>query len=206
MSGRTVRRAGDLGLLAELDVNADVHRLAAGARERWGSALEELVPGHTTLLLIWRADGIDIDAARFELESLPLADPAQSDKASEVRIQVRYDGPDLEEVAAAAGVEPSEVARLHSAREYHAAFIGFAPGFAYLIGGEPRLDLPRRNEPRVRVEAGSVAIAAGYSAIYPFAGPGGWHIIGRTEERMFDPTRSQPALIEPGARVIFEPV
>ncbi len=92
-----------------------------------------------------------------------------------------YDGPDLHAVAAACALSPEEVVRRHRQAQYTAAFIGFAPGFAYLIGGDPRLRPGRRDQPRERVPAGSVAVAGEYTAVYPRASPGGWQLIGRTD-------------------------
>jgi KipI family sensor histidine kinase inhibitor len=204
---RTIRRAGDRALLVELAENRQVHQLAAAARQRWGATLEDVVPGSETLLLIWRTGPAPFADVLDELLALELVETTPTAVSSAIKVPVHYDGPDIETVAAAAGVRPEDVPALHSTPVYTAAFIGFAPGFAYLTGGDPRLALPRRETPRVRVEAGSVAVAAGYSAIYPSAGPGGWHIIGRTELQLFDlHAAASPALIEPGTRVIFEPV
>ena len=90
-----------------------------------------------------------------------------------------------------------------SAAEYVVAFIGFAPGFAYLIGGDERLDVPRLPRPRERVPAGSVAIAGPYSGVYPRESPGGWRLLGRTSLALFDPERAAPALLVSGDRVRF---
>jgi KipI family sensor histidine kinase inhibitor len=116
---------------------------------------------------------------------------------------IAADGPDLSSVAAAAGLSVAEVIALHGDATYVAAFTGFAPGFAYLTGLDPRLVLPRRSTPRPSVPAGSLAIADIYSAIYPRQSPGGWHLIGTTDPDLFDPTRDPPALISPGTRVKF---
>ena len=97
-----------------------------------------------------------------------------------------YDGPDLAEVARACGVSPEEVVRRHVAATYTVAFLGFAPGFAYLIGGDESLRPGRRDEPRERVPVGAVALAGEYAAVYPRASPGGWQLIGSTELVMFD--------------------
>ena len=93
-------------------------------------------------------------------------------------IGVRYDGPDLEDVARAIGMTTAEVVLAHTAPTYEVAFLGFLPGFAYLRGLDPRLELPRRNAPRPRVPALSLGIAGPYSGVYPFASPGGWNLLG----------------------------
>jgi len=122
-----------------------------------------------------------------------------------IEIPVVYDGEDLESIARTCGMGVEDVISLHSAPTYLVAFCGFAPGFAYLTGTDRRLHLPRRDTPRTRVPAGAVAIAAGYSAVYPLSSPGGWHLLGRTDEPIFDPTREEPALLHPGMRVRFIP-
>ena len=118
-------------------------------------------------------------------------------------IPVRYDGPDLDQVAARTGMTRADVIRLHTSREYLVYLLGFAPGFAYLGDLDPALVLPRRPEPRTRVPAGSVAIAGAQTAVYPLATPGGWHLLGTTALRLFDPARRPPALLQPGDRVRF---
>lgn len=192
--------AGDNSVLVELDDNSEVHTLTLAVRERWGEELAEVVPGHRSLLVVFRrSPPPDFRSALARINPRAVAlEPAT------VTLPVRYDGVDLEAVAAAVGVAPAEVAAIHSATTYRAAFMGFAPGFAYLLGGDPRLALPRREEPRARVESGSVAIAAGYSAVYPSSAPGGWHIIGHTDVRLFDLGHRPPTLITPGTRVTFE--
>jgi KipI family sensor histidine kinase inhibitor len=120
-----------------------------------------------------------------------------------IEISVRYDGEDLAEVAESIGGTVEEVVRLHSEAEYTVAFCGFSPGFAYLAGLPERLHLPRRDTPRVRVPAGSVAIAAHYSAIYPSPSPGGWHLLGCTEDVVWDVHEHPPTRLRPGTRVRF---
>ncbi len=119
-------------------------------------------------------------------------------------VLVHYDGPDLVEVASACGLSVDEVIRLHADTTYVVAMVGFLPGFAYLQSVEPRLRLPRRATPRVRVPAGSVAIAEDMTAIYPMESPGGWHLLGRAMDvRPFDAGRSPPSLFLSGDRVRF---
>jgi KipI family sensor histidine kinase inhibitor len=119
-----------------------------------------------------------------------------------IEIDVRYDGPDLADVARLANLDASEVAARHSRAEYTVLFMGFRPGFAYL-GGLPReLEVPRLPEPRVRVPKNAVAIAGPYTGVYPFESPGGWRILGAaTGVTLFDATRG--ALLRPGDRVRF---
>lgn len=162
----------------------------------------DVVPAATTVLVRWTGA---TPAAELR-EALAAVRPvAGSAGATAVVIPVRYDGPDLAAVAAAAGCSPAEVVALHSGAAYEVAFCGFAPGFGYLTGLPDALHLPRRATPRTVVPAGSVAIAAGYAAVYPASSPGGWHLVGSTDLVLFDPDREPPALLVPGATVRFEP-
>ena len=112
-------------------------------------------------------------------------------------------GPDLDEVARAAGMSPDEVVALHSGADYTVAAIGFSPGFPYLAGLPAGLDVPRKSTPGLALAAGSVAVAAGQAGIYSFASPGGWHVLGRTSVHLFDPRWQRPALMRAGDRVRF---
>ena len=130
---------------------------------------------------------------------------ASSVRAKEVLVElpVRYDGADLDDVARACSLSVEQVISLHSGADFEVSFCGFAPGFAYLLGLPDELHLPRRASPRARVPAGSVAIAARYSAVYPRESPGGWHLLGTTTATLWDIARDQPALLQPGTRVRF---
>jgi len=142
--------------------------------------------------------------------AVPAIDPAclaaldlardDDEPTREVVLEAIYDGPDLDEVGRAVGV--ADIAALHAAHTYTVEFLGFAPGFAYLVGLPEALHVPRRATPRTRVPAGSLAIAAGYTAVYPFDSPGGWHLIGRVREPMFGPAGPRLRL---GDRVTFVP-
>lgn len=121
-------------------------------------------------------------------------------------IPVIYDGGDLADVARACGMSEDHVIELHSSTEFIVAFCGFSPGFAYLTGLPDALHLPRRRTPRTRVPAGSLAIAEHYCAVYPRESPGGWHLIGRTDQVLFDPDHAEPMLLSPGTTVRFTPV
>lgn len=126
-----------------------------------------------------------------------------------IEIPVCYDrafGPDLDIVASHAGLSGQAVIERHTAATYTVAMLGFAPGFPYLLGLDPTLQVPRRANPRTRVPAGSVAIGGAQTGIYSQELPGGWHLIGRTPLRLFDPLRDQPALLAPGDRVRFRPI
>jgi KipI family sensor histidine kinase inhibitor len=129
--------------------------------------------------------------------------PVASAEAEEVVIAVSYDGPDLAEVAALTGLSEDEVVAAHTATAWTVGFGGFAPGFAYLTGGDPRLHVPRRATPRTEVPAGSVGLAGDFSGVYPRSSPGGWQLIGHTDVDLFDVDRNPPALLQPSMRVRF---
>jgi KipI family sensor histidine kinase inhibitor len=204
-----MRPVGSHAALLELPDNAAVQRAATAVRELYGDQLVEVVAGHVTLLLVWRAGCVVSDFSELALER------ASSEKSDDnaprppaITIPVRYDGTDLGTAATALGISPEEVVRKHVATDYTVAFVGFSPGFPYLIAPErvPLLELARLGTPRTEVPAGSVAVAAGYCGIYPRASPGGWNLLGRTEVVLFDPERERPALLEPGMRVRFEAI
>lgn len=114
--------------------------------------------------------------------------------------------PDLEEVARRTQLTQQEVVRVHAAETYRVYMLGFLPGYPYMGDLPIALRLPRRQSPRVAVPAGSVAIATTLTAIYPLESPGGWHLIGRTPVRLFDPARDPAVLLAPGDEVRFRPV
>jgi KipI family sensor histidine kinase inhibitor len=116
-------------------------------------------------------------------------------------IPVRFDGEDFREVAERAGCSPGGLVESLCSLTLRVKFLGFQPGFAYLEGLPPELHLPRRANPRKQVPAGSVAVGGGYCGIYPAAGPGGWHLLGTTDVRLFAPAASPPARFQPGDTV-----
>jgi KipI family sensor histidine kinase inhibitor len=120
-----------------------------------------------------------------------------------VEIAVTYDGADLAEVARLTGLDEDGVVAAHTGTPWRIAFGGFAPGFMYLTGGDPRLQVPRRDEPRTTVPAGAVGLAGEYSGVYPRPSPGGWQLIGRTDTVLWDAERDPPALLTPGGIVTF---
>lgn len=198
-----LRPAGERGLLVEVEELETVHRLHAALRQLDPPGVVELVPGYRTVLIVAdpeRAEVLDELAAGLPGLELP---PAGAVAGETVEIPVSYDGEDLPEVAGLTGLEADEVVRRHTAPEYTVAFLGFSPGFPYLVGLDPALEVPRRDTPRTSIPAGSVGLAGNQTGIYPTASPGGWQLIGRTEVTLFDPTRDPPALLAPGTRLRF---
>ncbi|MFF9377616.1 allophanate hydrolase subunit 1 [Streptomyces griseoluteus] len=174
-----------------------LRRRAAGSL-----SAREIVPAARTVLL----DGVDDPARRAAELAAAEPPPAPGATAAPVELPVRYDGPDLAEVAAHWGVSAREVAEIHAGVEFTVAFCGFAPGFGYLTGLPEHRYVPRRATPRTAVPAGSVALAGPYTGVYPRASPGGWQLIGRTDAVLWDTAREPAALLVPGTRVRFTPV
>lgn len=213
-----IERVGDAALLAivgdeiDADLNGWVHRAAADVRRQRAAtpALGAPVPGYASLLVTFDPEACSEDAARgLLLATLQrTADSPPRVAGPAIEIPVRYggaDGPDLAAVAARTGLPEADVVAAHAGTVYRVFLVGFVPGFPYL-GVLPReLALPRRSTPRLRVPAGSVAIAGRQTGIYPAVTPGGWHLIGRTDAPIWDPRRDPPALLAPGDRVRFVP-
>ena len=201
-SGRRVLAAGSDGLLVEVADLDEALALFAALRDDPPPGVVELVPAARTVLVrfdpaLTRADAL---AGALADRSLSRAAPVDGPL---VEVPVCYDGADLEEVARLCGLTADEVVRRHTAGTWTVAFTGFAPGFGYLSGGDPTLDVPRRAEPRTVIPAGSVGLAGRFSGIYPRASPGGWQLIGRTGLPLWDARRRDPALLAPGTRVRF---
>lgn len=183
-------------------------RAAADAGRMPG--LIEMVPTFRSLTVI--VDPIIADRAAIQArvrECLDRAHTAEGAPSRRWRLPVIYggaDGPDLTAVAQVAGMEPEAVIERHTTQDYVVYMLGFLPGFPFMGDVPTELRLPRRTEPRVRVPAGSVAIANGMTAIYPWESPGGWHLLGRCPAPLFDASRTVPALLAAGDRVGFEAV
>jgi KipI family sensor histidine kinase inhibitor len=188
-----------------------LHRIHAAARALEAARIphvEDVVPAYLALTVFY--DSLRISYREISATLLAACDHtaavANTPTPSTHRIPVRYDGPDLDFIATSTGLSVDDVVARHLARSYTVDLLGFVPGFGYLGELDPALYLPRREQPRPRVAAGSVAIAAAQTAIYPLDTPGGWHIIGSTSTVMFDPARNPPALLAPGDTVQFERV
>lgn len=193
---------GDAALLVEVGELTAVLDLYGQLRELDAPGIVELVPSSQTLLV------------RIDLGHTSLAEVARDIAALEVRhgqpntgdpieVPVVYDGRDLEEVAQLTGLGVDGVIEAHTAQLWVVGFVGFAPGFGYLVGEDERLRVPRRAEPRTAVPPGAVGLADRFSGVYPRRSPGGWQLIGRTEVAMWDLDRDPPALLQPGSAVRF---
>jgi KipI family sensor histidine kinase inhibitor len=217
----TIERFGEGAFLVVLGggigggSSARAHALAAAVRAEadHGIAWGHPVPAYESVLVPFDPDALDGDAAVDRLSALVAgirtATKSAPDRRPIVEIPTRYggpDGPDLDEVADRLGRSPADVVALHAGRVYVVHMLGFSPGFAYLGTLPPALALPRREVPRTHVPAGSVAIAARQTGVYPIASPGGWNLIGRTDAVLWDPGREPATPLEPGRRVRFVPL
>jgi KipI family sensor histidine kinase inhibitor len=210
----TIYDYGDRALLLEFDSTAEVLAWADALREAGLLGVLDIVPASRTVLL--KLAGPRYQApTRQRLGKLRVTAESVSDAArpfdgrADIDIDVVYDGADLDEVARLTGMTTDEVVAAHTGSPWRVGFGGFAPGFAYLIGGDERLDVPRQSEPRTRVPAGSVALAGEFSGVYPRESPGGWQLIGRVAENtaeLWDVDRDPPALLRPGMWVQFREV
>lgn len=190
------------GVLIEAPDLATVSRLSEALRRAQVEGLHSMVPAARTLYI---SCDHALDIAKV-LATLDLGAVAAQQARREITIPMVYDGPDLDDVAAYLGWSQAELVARHIAATFTAAFNGFAPGFCYLTCDEPAFDIPRRAVPRPKIAAGSVGLAGRFGGIYPTDSPGGWQILGRTGMKLWDITRDEPALIQPGDSVRFVPV
>lgn len=206
---------GDTALAVEFGQRVDRHvsALVLALVKRIETAaidgIVETVPTFRSLLIHYDPQRLRQARLKERLQEL-LQDLRPNEAAGrQWRLPVCYDpslGPDLEEVAMRTGLTVAEVVRLHSSKAYHVYMVGFLPGFPYMGDLPAALALPRRENPRIKVPAGSLAIAMNMAAIYPLESPGGWHLLGQTPVRLWDLRREPPTLLVPGDTVRFEPV
>jgi KipI family sensor histidine kinase inhibitor len=171
----------------------------------------ELVPAARTLLVAVDPAVLPLESAaswvrRAASEPAAAATPGAGRPADEVVVDVDYRGDDLADTAGLLGVSPEHLVARHVATAWRVAFIGFAPGFAYLAADDWPFDVPRLDVARTRVPAGAVGLAAGFSGAYPRESPGGWRLVGRTDAALWDPHADPPALLVPGRAVRFRAV
>jgi KipI family sensor histidine kinase inhibitor len=197
-----VLNCADTGVLVEVADLAEVVALRAALAEKPPPGVTDVVPAARTVLL--RVEpGTDPDRVAAAVTGLPLSPGGRGGSGETVTIPVHYDGEDLADIAELTGLTPRGVVAAHTAATWTVAFCGFAPGFGYMVGDDPRLRVPRRGEARTRVPAGSVALAGEFTGVYPRSSPGGWQLLGRTEARIWDLDRDPPGLLRPGVRVRF---
>ena len=197
-----------LGTVRSAELLKTVHAMAAALAAEKLPEVQDIVPAYLGVAVFYNS--LHTSYSELAAKLLAACERASNSRpiADEIReheIRVTYDGADLEQVSVSCGISVDEVIARHSGRTYTVDLLGFVPGFGYLSELDPSLQLPRRPQPRPRVPAGSVAIAGAQTAVYPLDTPGGWHLIGRTDETMFDPERDPPALLRAGDIVRFVP-
>ena len=207
---------GDSALLVELGdkidpaINQRVHALNALLQTNSIAGIIETVPAYCTLLIHYDPLILTFDqVTHWVRDKLTQVDDSLNRKPRQLEVPTRYggaSGPDLEAVAASKGISTADIVRIHSEREYTVYMMGFTPGFPYLGILDERLITPRLETPRTLVKAGTVAIAGSQTGIYPLDSPGGWHLIGWTPLKLFDPTREIPFLFTPGDIIKFTPL
>jgi len=214
----TVRAFGEAAFMVDVgggidpQANALVQGIAAAVRGDTDAVWAEPIPAYDSVLVAFDPERLAADDAERRLRAMVMsavADPSRAGGGRRHRIAVRYggpDGPDLDAVAERLGLTAEQVVEAHAGVAYRVLVLGFAPGFAYLGPLPDDIRLPRREQPRPRVPAGSVAIAGPQTAIYPAATPGGWHLIGRTDEIVWDPRQAEPARFAAGDTVRFVPL
>jgi KipI family sensor histidine kinase inhibitor len=199
----------------DLEVNAQVQRLAAAVRARALPWMRDVVPALGGIALHYDPDHPEAHGDALEASAIAVQEclkaglPESEETARTVEVPVCYErefAPDIEEVARQVKLPVEEVAARHAAGEYRVLMIGFAPGHAYLSGLDGKLAVPRRATPRALVAPGAVAIANEQTVVYPYAISGGWSVIGRTPLTLFDAGRSEPSLFAAGDRVRFRAI
>jgi inhibitor of KinA len=197
-----------LGTERSTEILSRVHATAAILAAERLAEVQDIVPAYLGVAVFYdslHASYSEVAAKLLAISERAAASTAVSETIREHEIRVTYDGADLAQVSVSTGLSVDEVVARHSGRRYSVDLLGFVPGFAYLSELDPALQVARRPQPRPRVPAGSVAIAGAQTAVYPLDTPGGWHIIGRTDTVMFDPSQDQPALLRAGDIVRFVP-
>jgi KipI family sensor histidine kinase inhibitor len=205
--GNTVLDYGDQALMVQCGSTAEVLAWTAALSGAEWPGVIDIVPAARTVLVKLDGPGrqsvIRQRLRKLRIDMNQVNEAAPADRTADVVIDVVYDGPDLVEVAEHTGLTTAQVIDAHTATLWRVGFSGFAPGFAYLVDGDPRLRVPRRSEPRTSVPAGSVGLAGEFSAIYPRQSPGGWQLIGHTDAVLWDLERPNPALLTRGMWVRF---
>lgn len=199
-----LRAVGDRAVIvdcADLDAVLALHAALAASPP---DGVIDLVPAARTVLVTFDPSILAGDRVAGWIRSTPPVRPgALGDAGDALVLDVEYSGEDLGEVASLLSLTEREVVDLHTASVWRVAFVGFAPGFGYLVTDSTRLAVPRRSSPRTSVPAGAVGLAGEYTGVYPRSSPGGWQLIGRTDAPLWNADASPPALLTPGRVVCF---
>ena len=207
MSDASIRLISEQALECRVHSAEDAQQLALVLRAQ--GCWQEVVAGLESVTVLFDPTRVTADTAMQTLSCAKQVETSQVETPDVVKIPVRYggdDGPDLAEVCDKLGIAAAGFIEAHIASSHRVDMIGFTPGFAYVSGLDAALSVPRRGSPRPRLPAGSIGVSGGYTGIYALAGPGGWPIIGRTDQTLFDPSAVDPFVLQPGQRIVFEPV
>ncbi|AWB96221.1 allophanate hydrolase [Agromyces badenianii] len=222
---RRLLPSGDAALLVECDTLDEVLALHDALAAEPPAGVLELVPAARTILVSVDPERLPLESAATWVRRIPADSAARRSRleagvaatsvaataideavVDEVIVDVVYDGDDLRHTAGLLGVSAESLVARHQAAAWRVAFIGFAPGFGYLVSDDWPFEVPRLDAPRPRVPPGAVALAGAFAGVYPRQSPGGWRVIGRTDAVLWDPASPSPALFVPGRRVRFRAV
>ena len=215
----TLTRIGDSAIVVAFEqridpaINARVIRVARAVRRSRHGGVRDVVDSFCAVTVHFEPLHTDIEALARDLEASAAREPAAREDdagaARQMTVPMCYGGargPDLGDVARFGGCSEADVVAHHAGRSYRVYMLGFLPGFAYMGSVDPRIAVPRRRTPRLRVPAGAVGIAGPQTGIYPVDAPGGWQLIGQTPVRAFALDRADPFLLRAGDIVRFEPI
>ena len=211
-----MRPCGDRALLVVLgdsideNVNNRVNALADKLRERNVPGVQEPVPSFCSLLINYAPEIISFTELKCCIaEVMQELSVDEEQRSRLLHIPCCYGGhfgPDMDFAVRHTGLAKEEIIALHSAPVYKVYMLGFLPGFVYLGGLDPRLELPRLKSPRLAIPRGAVGIGGKQTGVYPLASPGGWQLLGATPLEFYDPERPEPILCRAGDRIVFEPI
>ena len=192
----------EFGNTIEKEINAKIAAVVENLKKKNIDCILDILPTYRSILINYDPVKISYGEMVETLKGLSKSDKAnQSDEVRLIEIPTLYGkeyGPDIEFVAENANLSVDEVIKIHSGTDYLVYMMGFMPGFTYLGGLDPRIATPRLKSPRLKIEPGSVGIAANQTGMYPLESPGGWQLIGRTPLKLYDDTKEPPVFIQAG--------
>lgn len=216
MQNINILTAGDSSILIEFgkeispEINRKIKATVQLMKEQHIEGVVDVIPAFCSLLINYDPRVISYDEIRKRMQNLVKVDAKSGEEKKKIyEIPVCYGGeygPDIENIAANAGLSVEEVIKIHSSRDYLIYMLGFLPGFCYLGGLDERIHTPRLANPRMKINAGSVGIGGSQTGIYPLDSPGGWQLMGMTPVKTYDPDREVPILVEAGDYIRFVPI
>lgn len=216
MQNINILTAGDSSILIEFgkeispEINRKIKATVQLMKEQHIEGVVDVIPAFCSLLINYDPRVISYDEIRKRMQNLVKVDAKSGEEKKKIyEIPVCYGGeygPDIENIAANAGLSVEEVIKIHSSRDYLIYMLGFLPGFCYLGGLDERIHTPRLANPRIKINAGSVGIGGSQTGIYPLDSPGGWQLMGMTPVKTYDPKREVPILVEAGDYIRFVPI